>query len=60
MRKFLRGMKSNVGIAGELLGFLWARKLWWLIPMVTMLLLFGLFLIFAASSGVGPFIYSLF
>jgi hypothetical protein len=60
MRKFLRGMKSNVGIAGELLGFLWARKLWWLIPMVTMLLLFGLFLIFAAASGVGPFIYSLF
>lgn len=60
MRKFARSMKSNVGIAGELLGFLWARKLWWLIPMVTMLLLFGLFLVFAAASGVGPFIYSLF
>ncbi len=60
MRQFLRGMKSNFGIAGELLGFLWARKLWWLIPMVTMLLLFGLFLIFSVSSGVGPFIYSLF
>jgi hypothetical protein len=34
--------------------------LWWLIPMVSVLLLFGLLLIFASASGVGPFIYSLF
>jgi hypothetical protein len=53
-------MKSNFGVAGELLAFLWQRKLWWLIPMVTLLLLFGLLLIFASASGVGPFIYTLF
>jgi hypothetical protein len=53
-------MTSNMGVVSELLGFLWQRKLWWLIPMVTILMLFGLFLIFAAASGVGPFIYSLF
>lgn len=53
-------MGSNVGIVGQLLSFLWQRKLWWLIPMVAVLLLFGLLLIFASASGVGPFIYTLF
>jgi hypothetical protein len=60
MRNFIRGMASNIGIVGELLSFLWERKLWWLIPMVAILLLFALLLIFASSSGVGPFIYTLF
>ena len=57
---FFRGMMTNTGVAGEVIQFLWARKLWWLIPMVTVLLLFGLLLIFASSSGVAPFIYTLF
>jgi hypothetical protein len=57
---FFRGMMTNTGVVGEVIQFLWARKLWWLIPMVTVLLLFGLLLIFASSSGVAPFIYTLF
>ena len=60
MRNFIRGMRLNLGVAGELLVFLWQRKLWWLIPMVALLMLFGLFLVFASSSGVAPFIYTLF
>ena len=60
MKKFIRSMTSNVSVVGELMTFLWKRKLWWLIPMVTVLLLFGLLLIFAAASGVGPIIYTLF
>lgn len=60
MKNFIRSMTSNVGVAGELLAFLWQRKLWWLIPMIVVLLLFGLLLIFASASGVGPFIYTLF
>lgn len=60
MKKFFRSMSSNVGIVGQLLNFLWQRKLWWLIPMVAVLLLFGLLLVFASASGVGPFIYTLF
>lgn len=60
MKMFLRSMSSNFGVVGELLSFLWARKLWWLIPMVTVLLLFGLLLIFASASGLAPFIYTLF
>lgn len=56
----LRAMGSRLGIMGELLVFLWERKLWWLIPMVTVLLLFGVLLIFAQSSAIAPFIYTLF
>jgi len=44
----------------EMLGFLWRRKLWWMIPMVTVLLLFGLLIVLAQSTVVGPFIYTLF
>lgn len=53
-------MGSNFGVAGELLSFLWARKLWWLLPLVTLLLMFGLLLIFATASGLAPFVYTLF
>jgi hypothetical protein len=60
MKKFMRSMSSNFGVVGELLSFLWQRKLWWLIPMVVVLLVFGLLLVFASSSGIGPFIYTLF
>jgi hypothetical protein len=53
-------MRSNLAVVYELVIFLWQRKLWWLIPMVIVLMLFGLLLIFANASGVGPFIYTLF
>jgi hypothetical protein len=60
MRKFFRGMLTNMGVVGEVLSFLWQRKLWWLIPLVTALLVFGLLLIFSTTSGIAPFIYTLF
>ena len=60
MKTFLRSMGSNFGVVGELLGFLWARKLYWLIPMIVVLMVFGLLLIFASASGLAPFIYTLF
>ncbi len=58
--KFTDDLKSRFGIAGELVGFLWERKLWWLIPMVLVLLAFGGLLVTAQSSALGPFIYTLF
>ncbi len=58
--KFTEGMQQRLGIAGELMAFLWARKLWWLIPMVFVLLVFGGLMVTAQSSALGPFIYTLF
>jgi len=60
MKAFFQSMFSNLGVAREMLAFLWQRKLWWLIPMIVLLLIFGLLLIFASASGIGPFIYTLF
>lgn len=56
----LRSARARFSVLGELLGFLWKRKLWWLIPMVGVLLLFGLLIVFAQASGIAPFIYTLF
>ncbi|TET73007.1 MAG: hypothetical protein E3J56_04630 [Candidatus Aminicenantes bacterium] len=55
-----KGILSRLSIFRELLIFLWKRKLWWLIPLIIILVLFGLLLIFTQSSAVAPFIYSLF
>ncbi len=58
--KLTEGFVQRFGIAGELMGFLWQRKLWWLIPMVFVLLVFGGLMVTAQSSALGPFIYTLF
>ena len=49
-----------MGIVGELFSFLWKRKLWWLMPMLVVIVLFALLLVFAQASPVAPFIYTLF
>ncbi|MAE11510.1 MAG: DUF5989 family protein [Dehalococcoidales bacterium] len=51
---------TKIGVFGELLSYLWQRKLWWLIPVVVILVLFGALLVFAGSSSIAPFIYTLF
>jgi presenilin-like A22 family membrane protease len=53
-------MTARLGIAADLLAFLWHAKMWWMIPIVALLLLFGLLIVFGSSTGVGPFIYTLF
>ena len=58
--KWGRSVKSRSSVVGELLGFLWKQRLWWLMPMVVVLLLFGLLLIIGQSSPIAPFIYTLF
>ena len=60
MKTFLRTMAVNLGVFGEVLSFLWQRKLWWMIPMVSILLFFGLLIVVGSATGVGPFIYTLF
>lgn len=45
---------------GELFRFLWARKLWWLVPFVSVLLLVAVLLLVGEATGVAPFIYTLF
>ncbi len=50
----------RLGILGELFGFLWRNKRWWLIPLMALIVVIGLVLVISQSSAIGPFIYSLF
>ena len=56
----LRDIAVKFAIAGELMAFLWRRKLWWLMPLVFVLVVLGLLIVVGSSTGVGPFIYTLF
>jgi hypothetical protein len=58
--KVLRNVTTGASTAGELLHFLWTRRLWWLIPFVVTLLLIGTLLVIGQVTGVAPFIYTLF
>jgi uncharacterized membrane protein len=60
MKKAIQRATGKFGIVGELFGFLWEQKLWWMIPMVTVFVLFGLLLVFTQGSAIAPFIYTLF
>lgn len=58
--KVLKTLNARLEIISELMGFLWQRRLWWLLPMVFMLVIVGLLLVFAQATGLAPFIYTLF
>jgi uncharacterized protein DUF5989 len=51
---------ANLRVLREFLSFLRHEKKFWLAPIIMVLVLFGLLLVFAQSSAVAPFIYSLF
>ncbi len=50
--------KSRVLV--ELVQLIRQERKYWLLPIVVILALFGILLVFAKSSAVAPFIYSLF
>ena len=51
--------QSRGSLMGELWGFLKENKKWWLLPILLILLVFGL-LIILSGTGLAPFIYTLF
>jgi len=51
---------SKIAIVKEFWDFLKVRKKFWLAPIILILLLMGLFMIFAESSAVAPLLYTLF
>ena len=49
-----------ISLARELFAYMGARKKWWLLPMLLVLLIFGGLLILAQGSAVAPLIYTVF
>ena len=60
MPRWWEGIAGRVIVVRTLLRFLWRERLWWMIPMVVVLLLFGVLLILAQQTVVAPLIYTLF
>ena len=58
--KIVKTTKQRASIAIELWDFLKVRKKWWLGPPIIILLLLSFLILFAESSAVAPFIYTLF
>lgn len=51
---------AYLGVLYDLIRFLWARKLWWLVPILLALVIVGLLVVLASSGPASPFIYTLF
>ena len=51
---------AKISVLKEFWDFLKVRKRFWLAPIIIILLLLGLLIVFAQSSAVAPFIYTLF
>ena len=51
---------AKMSVIREFATFLKQEKKYWIAPMVLILLLFGLLIVFAQSSAMAPFIYTLF
>ncbi len=51
---------GKLRLAGEVWQFLSQNKKLWLLPIIVVLMLLGVLLVFAQSSALAPFIYTLF
>ncbi|MCA1591198.1 MAG: DUF5989 family protein [Acidobacteria bacterium] len=51
---------SKFSLAGEVWMFLRQNKKLWLLPIIVVLLIMGVLLVFAQTSALAPFIYTIF
>jgi len=51
---------SGTSLTQELWMFMRARKKWWLLPVIAVMLVVGFLLVFAQGSALAPFIYTIF
>jgi hypothetical protein len=49
-----------LSLLSELWAFMRMRKKFWLLPIIVVMLLFGALMVFAQSSALAPFIYTIF
>ena len=57
--QFVQVFRTKLETSGQLLGFFWSNKWWWVVPMLGLLLIFAVLIAVAESSAIAPFIYSL-
>jgi len=51
---------AKSSVVGEMWAFMRARKKWWLLPIMIVMVAVGALLMFAQGSVLAPFIYTIF
>jgi hypothetical protein len=51
---------AGPSLIGELVAYMKARRKWWLIPIIIVMVAVGALLVFAQGSALAPFIYTIF
>ncbi len=51
---------ARTGLLAELMAYMKARRKWWLIPIIVIMVAVGALLVFAQGSALAPFIYTIF
>ncbi|MFH1460502.1 MAG: DUF5989 family protein [Candidatus Omnitrophota bacterium] len=61
MKRIFNFINNRLKTVKELLEFMWEYKMWWMMPIIMVLLLIGILIIFTANTPAAvPFIYTLF
>ncbi len=56
-----KNLNNRLKIVRELFQFLWENKIWWMSPIIIVLLLIGILILFTVNNPAAvPFIYTLF
>jgi hypothetical protein len=58
--RIIRTIIASFQIVGELVVSLWHLKRWWATPLVIVLVVLALLFVLASTTGIAPFIYTLF
>lgn len=53
-------MPAHSSVSRELWAYMRARKKWWLLPIILLMLLIGTVIVFAQGSALAPLIYTIF
>ncbi len=59
MSMSLARVAQRASTIGELLAFVWERKLWWMIPILAILVLMSIIIVLAHTSAAAPWMYPL-
>ncbi len=51
---------SQLQVIKSMLRFLWKKKVWWLFPIIAMLIIVTILIIIGQNSVLSPFVYALF
>ena len=60
MPQWLQAVTGRFAITKTFFRFLWQQRLWWLIPLMIVLFVFGALPLIGQQTVLAPFIYTLF